>query len=776
MEMMKMHTSGPVRATVLFLSVIMLLALAAPAHAAEMKDYCVVPPYVKTGLKPNILILMDNSERNGGPAYNQDTDPTIVNDGLTGMMLYNPATSEAAGLFQSNLWYTYDGNGRFAPDPDGVFEGNLLNWMTTSMYDIITSVIVGGKSASRQTNAHTLMSFASGTWNAKAYIYQEDASGAQGPWRACMFKVDSAGPTVAVSDIQEYLDLGIRCGLVGDQDKGHYPTKPHVSYTFSFSAALDAGPGGFARALPEGAGDGNAPAGEDGYILSSIYSVLNSLMGLLAEPAEAAPFKISVPWKDNVTYNADMYYPFTLRPATSGGSGLDSYVTWEVTAGALPTGIIINTTNGLISGTPDLFSEIGVHTVTITATDSLAGASVDRILMLDLQGVPLSILQPVEGGRLHDAIWFEDYTGYYPIARGGNPFNYTWRVLNTLGVEDPDALPPGLSINPVTGLISGLHDPAITKYAMYHNFQLEVDDGYSSDIVNAKILSLGGAFRVLPFPTGSQLPDAVMGVKYVPAKFLATGGTGDYTWYTIWGALPKGLTLDKKTGVISGTPIVQGEGTVSFYLSVYDGLDPGTGSYKANKIVGPFTINIVRPEWMNVKLTWPGAPMANTFYGYDMGQVSHGVSYPLPDGWRKAMAQSGDEANYIWLQASPYTGEYGLSNIGMAIDPGTGIIYTPVGNPYKSLPWHPEALVPDSFFPGFVNVADYYSYIDFYIAVTDGSSSDYIMATFYVNETTATTPPYGDFNNNGKIDCWNFEDPKCMQISWPLTAPDSSWQ
>ena len=123
----------------LFLAISLTFA-APPAQAAEMEDYCIVPPYVKRDLKPNILILTDNSARVGLPAYR---DGNI--DPISGLQIYEPrrenpslgiynSSQDSAGLFQENLWYEYPNGAKdFHPDPGGVFHGSVLNWATTSM-------------------------------------------------------------------------------------------------------------------------------------------------------------------------------------------------------------------------------------------------------------------------------------------------------------------------------------------------------------------------------------------------------------------------------------------------------------------------------------------------------------------------------------------------------------------------------------------------------------------------------------------------------------------
>ena len=134
--------------------IVSLTMLPTQLYAATMGDYCVMPPYVKTDVQPNIMIMMDNAKDMGDPAYcTKDADfPNnhICNDN------YNPNTTYN-GYFKPGLKYIY-GSNRWEPSASGVYSGNLLNWATTSKYDLLEGILVGGISNPRVSKVNTLVS------------------------------------------------------------------------------------------------------------------------------------------------------------------------------------------------------------------------------------------------------------------------------------------------------------------------------------------------------------------------------------------------------------------------------------------------------------------------------------------------------------------------------------------------------------------------------------------------------------------------------------------
>ncbi len=116
---------------------------------ANILDYTAYPPFVQlSGVKPNVLIMLDNSGSMHEFAYksssgsgrnrsNPDTSYLIGNS-------YYGYFKDHAGNGGNAVMYSYSG-GAFVEDAGGTWNGDFLNWLTMRRIDVIKKVLVGGK-------------------------------------------------------------------------------------------------------------------------------------------------------------------------------------------------------------------------------------------------------------------------------------------------------------------------------------------------------------------------------------------------------------------------------------------------------------------------------------------------------------------------------------------------------------------------------------------------------------------------------------------------------
>ena len=160
----------------------------------------------------------------------------------------------------------------------------------------------------------------------------------------------------------------------------------------------------------------------------------------------------------------------------------------------------------------------------------------------------------ISTGALPDASIGISYSQTLNASGGTGP--YSWKIIE-------GSLPGGFSLSSRTGSISGMPLSPGT-----HNFTVEVSD--SADAVVTKALSITIKAASVPLTSGTSfMATGEEGVPY-SQTLKAYGGSGEYTWSISTGSLPEGLTLDEKTGIISGT--VSKAGKYIFSTRVTDSL------------------------------------------------------------------------------------------------------------------------------------------------------------------------------------------------------------
>jgi len=147
------------------------------------------------------------------------------------------------------------------------------------------------------------------------------------------------------------------------------------------------------------------------------------------------------------TYGVDVQFILiasAVTPATS--------IKYQVLAGTLPANIVLNTNNGVLSGTPALVTSTTVTTFTIRAIDNLNNIR-DRTFSMTVTGTVSPYFTTPTGVILttQDSIWTQLQIEYY------NPAS-TNEILIELQQGE---LPPGLQIS-LNGLIQGYPNPPTT--------------------------------------------------------------------------------------------------------------------------------------------------------------------------------------------------------------------------------------------------------------------------------------------------------------------------
>jgi len=209
--------------------------------------------------------------------------------------------------------------------------------------------------------------------------------------------------------------------------------------------------------------------------------------------------------------------------------------------------------------------------------------------------------------------------GQLPSGSKGQPYSLQ---LQTSGGTPPLAfsligsLPPGLTINSSTGLISGTP----TAEGSY-SFSVNVND---SCPFGAKFASGKYAITISCLPlsitTPSTLPSGTVGIPY-NFGLQAQGGSLPYRWRIVAGSLPQGVSLGS-TGLISGTP--RSQGTFRFTASVEDSCPSGK---QVSQKTFVFPVTLICPDIVfNMP---PSLPAGEEGKSYSYNIMTSGGTPPL---------------------------------------------------------------------------------------------------------------------------------------------------
>ena len=194
------------------------------------------------------------------------------------------------------------------------------------------------------------------------------------------------------------------------------------------------------------------------------------------------------------------------------------------------------------------------------------------------------------------------------VPSGTQGDGYSAQLLAT-GGEGPvawsgssGALPDGLSLDPLTGEITGV--PTATGT---FDFTAEVQDSSApprsvSEPVSVSVVRRH-PLRSLPRP----FPDATEGSEYFQV-IAGSGGVAPYTWTVSSGTLPDGLSLDPATGVISGNSA--SPGTYPFQVTLTDSATPSADSEIVNLSI---TVDAKPPASMTVSDTTTATTVAANY-------------------------------------------------------------------------------------------------------------------------------------------------------------------
>jgi hypothetical protein len=269
--------------------------------------------------------------------------------------------------------------------------------------------------------------------------------------------------------------------------------------------------------------------------------------------------------------------PYSVAFTATGGSGA---VTFDVTAGSLPSGITL-AADGALSGTP---TQTGTFPFTVTATDADNDTGTQAYsLVIACQTITVgpATLDAGTSGTLYPAVTFTETGGIgatsfsesgalptgitfaaatltgTPTQSGTFPFQVTATDSNSCTGSVSDAL----TINAATLQPANVSDNETITVTDTETFP-DVADSEKITVTDSEIVRAYTPIAIAPSPAAfnASSGNGYATYAYGPVPFTATGGIGALT-LTESGALPSGVTFSN--GSLSGTPASAGSYTFS---------------------------------------------------------------------------------------------------------------------------------------------------------------------------------------------------------------------
>ncbi|MBM3783294.1 MAG: hypothetical protein FJW30_02985 [Acidobacteria bacterium] len=245
-----------------------------------------------------------------------------------------------------------------------------------------------------------------------------------------------------------------------------------------------------------------------------------------------------------------------------GTSGGVAPLTFSVSAGALPGGLVLNPSTGAITGTPTV---AGTFNFTVQVIDG-ATASAAQAYTVIVSNPLLITTTTLPAGAISTP-----YSATVVTSGGRAPLSFA------LGAG---TLPTGVTLNQASGAISGT--PTVSG-AFSPRIDVTDADGRTANRTFALNIS-GSSLTVNP----ATIPNGTTGTPY--SVTFTTSVPSGVVWSVASGTLPTGLALNPSSGALTGTPSAAGTFNFVIDASVAATLQSGQRSYTVI-VSDPLTIS-----------------------------------------------------------------------------------------------------------------------------------------------------------------------------------------
>jgi hypothetical protein len=257
---------------------------------------------------------------------------------------------------------------------------------------------------------------------------------------------------------------------------------------------------------------------------------------VLVTTESTGPGTIGSPYALNLTA--------VMKSGATSTAAPSSPLTWTVVQGQLPAGLTLNSSTGVVSGTP---TAEGASSFVVRAALVDGRADTKGLTITVRQALVVSPQKPFASTSVGAVtLWEVGVPFSSKFGATGGTGTYTWSLAD--GV-----LPAGMALA-ADGTVAGKPSAAGLSRA---TIRLTDSEGRIADYQ-----AVIGVAAKLAISTTKLRPGKV-GRAY-RAKLSTTGGVLQKTWKITSGPLPRGIRFDRTLGVLSGTPTKPGRYKITF--------------------------------------------------------------------------------------------------------------------------------------------------------------------------------------------------------------------
>jgi microsomal dipeptidase-like Zn-dependent dipeptidase len=322
--------------------------------------------------------------------------------------------------------------------------------------------------------------------------------------------------------------------------------------------------------------------------LQPLFGSAQAYINMWLKTGPAAPFFTSAP----ATATFGVGSPGTVTITAQGNPA----PTYQV-SGTLPPGFSYTTTSAglVISGEARVSGEEGTYPLTITAANNVSPNAVQNLNLVISTGG--DFLTPAS------ADFVVGRQNSFSFATGGNPTGINLSCIK----PDSPLLDAGVTYNPQTHILSG--NPAPGSEGAYPCNATAFYGGTGQDyVIQPFILYIGQVHPTITSATSATFSQGVSG------RFQVTATGFPAPAFSETGALPSGIQLDAKTGLLGGTPTAAGVFPIT--ITAANGVNPAATQ--------KFTLTVKGDP----VLSWPSPAPISFGTALDKTQLNATSNYP----------------------------------------------------------------------------------------------------------------------------------------------------